>query len=146
MRKMIAAGLLAACCLAAAASASCGGGPGGKPAGEETVDGLVSDVNALAGELTNAVETAPDPSAGVDAAQARLDERRGALKERLARVRAGREFRESEDARNRLLECEVDTTDRVSKLRTRHLELWMKDANFKSRLDRLVAGYQDIFK
>lgn len=148
MRKMLAGRVALACCLCAAAAvaaASCGGARKARP-DELTVEGLVLDINLLADQLVKTVEAGPDPGAGVDNALRMLELNSAPVRERLAKVRASQQFRESEEARGKLLECEVDTTDRISKLRTRHLELWQRDASFKARLDRLVAGYQDIFK
>lgn len=138
--------LLAVCCGCVLAVGACGNAGPVVGVREDSVEALVKEINSFTDALIGKTESAADPAAGLDEAQTALDAGRGALKERLAKVKAGREFRESEEARGKLLECEVDNTDRVSKLRTRHLERWMKDAAFKSKLDKLVANYQDIFK
>ncbi len=141
--------LLVVGCACLASVVGCGG-KNGAPAGgapnDSSVESLVKEINSLTEEILTRIEKAKEPAAGLDEAQKRLDEGKAALRERIAKVKAGREFRESEEARGRLLECEVDNTDRISKLRTRYIDLWMKDAAFKSKLDKVVSDYQDLFK
>ena len=91
------------------------------------------------------IDSAQDPAAGADEAQAFLDARKGEVKARLDAARASREFQESAEARGRLLDAEVTNIDRVSSLRTRHIDRWMRDPAFKAKLDRLVSDYDALW-
>jgi hypothetical protein len=118
-------------------------GGGGKDAG--VIGGAVAEVNSFTDELLRKIDSAPDPAAGADEAQAFLDARKSEMKARLDAARASREFQESAEARGRLLDAEVTNVDRVSSLRTRHLDRWMRDPGFKSKLDRLVSDYDALW-
>ena len=148
---------LLSCALAlflSAAALGCRGGPasdggtnagagGGKDAG--VVGGAVAEVNSFTDELLRKIDSAQDPAAGADEAQAFLDARKGEVKARLDAARASREFQESAEARGRLLDAEVTNIDRVSSLRTRHIDRWMRDPGFKAKLDRLVSNYDALW-
>ena len=146
---------LVSCALAlwlSAAATGCGGGPasnGGANAGgvkdASGVGSAVAEVNSFTDELLRKIDSAQDPAAGADEAQAFLDARKSEVKARLDAARASREFQESAEARGRLLDAEVTNIDRVSSLRTRHIDRWMRDPAFKAKLDRLVADYDALW-
>ena len=150
MRKKLVSCALAL--LLSVVATGCGGGPaanggasagGGKDAG--TIGAAVAEVNSFTDELLRRIDSAQDPAAGADEAQAFLDARKTEVKARLDAARASQEFRESAEARGRLLDAEVTNIDRVSSLRTRHIDRWMRDAGFKSKLDRLVSDYDALW-
>lgn len=153
MRKNMLSCVLALLLLSAAAGCRTGPAPeGGAGAGAAgggaeagTVGGAVAEVNAFTDELLRKIDSAPDPAAGADEAQAFLDARGGEVKARLNAARASREFQESAEARGRLLDAEVTNIDRVSSLPRRHIDRWMRDAAFKSKLDRLVSAYDALW-
>jgi hypothetical protein len=116
---------------------------GGKDA--SGVGAAVAEVNAFTDELLKKIDSVPDPAAGADEAQAFLDARKVEVKARLDAARASREFQESAEARGRLLDAEVTNIDRVSSLRTRHIDRWMRDSGFKAKLDRLVSDYDALW-
>ena len=146
---------LVSCALAlwlSAAAAGCGGGPaanvganagGGKDA--SGVGAAIAEINSFTDELLRKIDSAQDPAAGADEAQAFLDARKSEVKARLDAARASREFQESAEARGRLLDAEVTNIDRVSSLRTRHIDRWMRDQQFKAKLDRLVSDYDALW-
>ena len=123
--------------------ANAGAGGGGQDAGG--VGGAVAEVNSFTDELLRKIDSASDPAAGADEAQAFLDARKSEVKARLDAARASREFQESAEARGRLLDAEVTNIDRVSSLHTRHLDRWMRDPGFKAKLDRLVSDYDALW-
>jgi hypothetical protein len=147
MRK-IAAPLLLLSLACALASAGCrgagtgtagGGEPGAADAGE-----VIKSLGAFTEELASKVETARDTKAGLADAQRLLDERRAALASSIAALRA--RVRSDASARARLLEAEVDNTERVHRLQVKYSDDSTRDPDLKARLDRLVADYDSIFK
>jgi len=110
------------------------------------VDSVVRDVNSFTDELARAVETAQEPRAGVDAAQKLLDERRPVLAARIAAVKAGPQLQGDAAARGRWLEAEVDNTNRVHGFESKLFDASMRDPELKSRLAKLVADYDSMFK
>jgi hypothetical protein len=141
--------LLPALLACAAILAGCnrtGAGGGGKPAAQGDVDAVIDKLNTFTTELTNAVESAPDAKAGVDAAQKLLDSRKSELAAAVAALRRDAGFRQDAAARRKWLEAEVDDTDRVSHLQVKYLDASMRDTDFKARLDKLVGDYNSMFK
>ena len=115
------------------------------PGAEANIEATLSDVNSFTEELLRKIESAPDPAAGLGAAQQFFESRRDELRAKIVAARRSREAVESAEAKGRLLENEVDNTARLSGLRTKYLER-MNDAAFKAKLDRLVEDYQDLFR
>jgi hypothetical protein len=148
MRKSLTQCLLALVCLAAAAGCKGGdGGTRGAGAGADPHDpaAVAAAADAFTDELLGMIDAATDPAAGLDEAQKLLDARAPELKAHIEAARAGEKFRESAEARAALLDSEVTNRDRVASLRKLHLERWMRDAAFKSKLDRLVADYDALW-
>ena len=150
MRRMAAPTLLLslACALAAA---GCGGGAGSKTAGggEAGAGDLGETVKALGAfteELASKVESAADTKAGLAEAQKLLDARRGELAASVSALRASPKVKADAAARGRLLEAEVDNTERVHRLQVRYADATTSDADLKARLDKLVSDYDSIFK
>jgi hypothetical protein len=146
MRKSLALPcVLALACLAALAGCGGAGGGGGANTGAGEIGATIAEVNSFTDELLKKIDSAADASTGADEAQAFLDSRGDELRARLEAAGKSREFQESAEARAKLLDSEVSNTDRVSGLRTRHIDRWMRDAAFKTKLDRLVAEYDALW-
>jgi hypothetical protein len=148
MRK-IAAPLLLLSLACALASAGCRGagtgaaGGGGEP-GSADAGEVIKSLGAFTEELASKVEMARDTKAGLADAQRLLDERRAALASSIAALRA--RVKSDAPARARLLEAEVDNTERVHRLQVKYSDDSTRDPDLKARLDRLVADYDSIFK
>jgi ABC-type transporter Mla subunit MlaD len=148
MRRIVAPLLplvLVACALA---SAGCRGAgtAGGNDSGGSDAGEVIKSLAAFTEELASKVETAEDTKAGLDAAQKLLDARKGELAARVASLRASPQVKSDAAARGRLLESEVDNTERVHRLQVKYSDASTRDADFKARLDKLVSDYDAIFK
>jgi hypothetical protein len=99
-------------------------------------------LNAFTQELLAKVEKAEDTKAGVAEAQVLLDARKGELAKRIAEARRGAQ---DAGAKGRWLEAEVDNTDRVHRLQLKYSDDAARDAELKTRLNRLVADYDALF-
>lgn len=139
--------LLVACALASAGCRVAGKGtadskePGGSDAGE-----VIKALGAFTEELASKVESAADTKAGLIEAQKLLDARKGELAARVTSLRASPQVKSDASARGRLLEAEVDNTERVHRLQVKYSDASTRDADFKARLDKLVSDYDSIFK
>jgi hypothetical protein len=147
MRRIAAPALLLslACALASAGCRGAGGGPQPGAGGGE-VGETVAALGAFTEELASKVEKAEDTKAGLAEAQKILDERRGALSARVAALRASPGLKSDAAARGRLLEAEVDDTERVHRLQVKYSDASTRDPDLKARLDKLVSDYDSIFK
>jgi len=143
--------LLSLACALAAAAAGCGGAgkdsAGGVGAsGANDVGEAVKSLGAFTEELASKVESAPDTKAGLADAQKLLDARRGELAASVSALRASPEVKSDASARGRLLEAEVDNTERVHRLQIKYADATTADPDLKARLDKLVSDYDSIFK
>ena len=112
------------------------GGPGGEAGPEASVKAL----DEFTDELLSKVEKAPDPKAGVAEAQSLLDARKGELAGRVALLKR------DAGAKSRLLEAEVDNTDRVHRLQLKYADAAARDAALKAGLERLIDDYDALYR
>ena len=137
--------LLLACGLALAGCR----GSSSRPAPGDAVEGVVVEdaaavfvpqLNSFTEQLLAKVERAADRKAGVAEAQALLDSRREDLATLIGALK-----REPQ-ARARLLEAEVDNTDRVHRLQIKYADEAARDAELKARLERFIGDYDALFR
>ena len=145
--RRLAAPLLIFSLACALASAGCGGsGAGVHDSGGKDVGETVKALGAFTEELTSKVESARDAKAGLEEAQKLLDARKGELTASVSALRASPRVKSDASARGRLLEAEVDNTERVHRLQIEYADSSARDPDFKARLDKLVSDYDSIFK
>jgi hypothetical protein len=108
-----------------------------------TVEELVKALNSFTNELLSKVESGADTKAGLAEAQALLDARKEGL---TARIRAFKQGAQYPAARGRLLEAEVDNTDRVHRLQLKYADAAAQDAELKARLERLINDYDALYR
>jgi hypothetical protein len=136
-----------ACALAAAGCGSAGDDAAGvKEAGVKNLGETVKALGAFTEELASKVEKAVDTKAGLADAQKLLDARGGELSASVSALRASPQVKADASARGRLLEAEVDNTERVHRLQVKYADATARDADLKARLDKLVSDYDSIFK
>ncbi len=117
---------------------------GGDRAGRaESADALAQTLNSFTDELLSKVEKAGDTKAGVAEAQALLDARKGDFAGRVAALKQGAR---DAGAKAKLLEAEVDNTDRVHRLQLQYADAAARDAELKARLERLIDDYDALFR
>ncbi|HEX8291764.1 MAG TPA: hypothetical protein VF570_08420 [Pyrinomonadaceae bacterium] len=124
-------------------SGGVGASAGGRGGGADAADALVKSLNSFTEELLSKVEKAGDAKAGVAEAQALLDARRGELASAIGALR-----RSGADPgwKAKMLEAEVDNTDRVHRLQLRYADEAARDAELKARLERLIGDYDALFR
>jgi hypothetical protein len=145
MRRRLASTLTALACGLALAGCSSGTNSNsvGSSANAGGADALVQTLNAFTDELLSKVEKAGDTKAGVAEAQALLDARKNDFAGRVAELKQG-----SRDAgaKAKLLEAEVDNTDRVHRLQLKYADAAARDAELKAGLERLIEDYDALFR
>ncbi|HZI18597.1 MAG TPA: hypothetical protein VEY09_08370 [Pyrinomonadaceae bacterium] len=147
MRPTFAVTLLVALACALALGACRGGGTarGGGDAAAHPEE-VLAEVNSFTAELMRKVETARDPSAGLEEAQQLLDARRDALAARISALKRSPSLRADDEARGRLLESEVENVRNVSTLRTKYMSEAMRDGQLRERIDRFVNSYASLWR
>ncbi len=145
--RRLAAPLLIFSLACALASAGCGGAGAGPSSPSSGAGGAeIEALGAFTEELTSKVESARDAKAGLEEAQKLLDARKAELTASVSALRASPKVKSDASARGRLLEAEVDNTERVHRLQVKYSEDSTRDPDFKARLDKLVSDYDSIFK
>ena len=143
----LACGLALAGCHRSYTSSNSGGigaGAGGVGAGSaEGPDAFVKSLNSFTDELLAKVESAADRKEGAAEAQALLDAREADFAGRVAALK-----RDAQDAgaKAKLLEAEVDNTDRVHRLQLRYAEEAARDPVLRAGLERFINDYDALFR
>ncbi|HWS86225.1 MAG TPA: hypothetical protein VN282_04650 [Pyrinomonadaceae bacterium] len=140
----LACGLALAGCRWSYTSSSSGGiGSGAGDVGvgsAEGADAALKSLNTFTDELLAKVEKAGEAKAGVAEAQALLDARKGDLAGLVGALKR------DPQSKARLLEAEVDNTDRVHRLQLKYADEAARDAELKAGLERLIADYDALFR
>lgn len=136
MHKKLAA-LLAACALCAALA-------GCKK--DAQIESVLADLHAFTQEIVKRVESAPNPSAGVDDAQRYFDSRKAEIEGKLQSIKGIRGFQVSEETQKKMTEQLTEDVMNVSKLQIRYISQSMRDPAFKAKLDKLIGDYQNLLK
>jgi hypothetical protein len=143
----LACGLALAGCSWSYTSSNSGGigaGAGGvRVGGAESADEAVKALNSFTEELLARVEKAEDTQAGVADAHGFLDARRVEVAGHIAALKRGAQ---DSGSKAKWLEAEVDNTDRVHRLQLKYADAAARDPVLKSRLERLIADYDALFR
>jgi Tfp pilus assembly protein PilP len=110
------------------------------------INSVIAELDTFTTELVKKVESAPNPSAGVDDAQKFLDSKKADLAAKIASLKDVRGFQVSEDTKKKMTASVVDDVKRVSGLQIKYIAVSMRDAAFKAKLEKLTRDYQGLYK
>jgi hypothetical protein len=111
---------------------------------DEEVKSALAALDSFTGDLVKKVKTAPNPSAGVNAAQTYLDANRGSLQEKLAGIKTLRGFQVSEETRKKLEAGFMNNATAVAGLQLDYVSQAALDKDFSARLEKLVNDYKNV--
>ena len=121
-----------------------GAGAGGvRAGGAESADEAAKALNSFTEELLARVERAADTKEGLADAHGFLDARKGEVAGHIAALKRGAQ---DSGSKAKWLEAEVDNTDRVHRLQLKYADQAARDPVLKSRLERLIADYDALFR
>lgn len=109
---------------------------------DQEVKAAMAELDGFSDALVNKVKTAPNPSAGVDAAQKYLEANRGPLQQKLASIKDLRGFQVSEETRRKLEACFINNATAVAGLQMDYVAQAAQDSDFNARLEKLVNDYK----
>lgn len=122
-------------------SGGIGAGAGGVGVGSaEEPDAFVKSLNSFTDDLLAKVEQAEDTKEGVAYAQAFLDARKSNLAGLVGALKT------DPKSKAKLLEAEVDNTDRVHRLQLKYADEAARDPELKAGLERLIDDYDALFR
>lgn len=111
---------------------------------DEEVKSALAALDGFTADLVKKVKAAPNPSAGVDAAQKYLDANRAGLQEKLAGIKTLRGFQVSEETRKKLEAGFMGNATTVAGLQLEYVSQAAMDKDFSARLEKLVNDYRDV--
>ncbi|SRR5258708_9386724 len=112
---------------------------------DKEVNAILMTVDSFTAELIGRIETAGNPSAGVDDAQKYLDSRRDELRGKMDALKRLRESQVSDAMKQKITSSLVDDASRVGDLEIKYVNQSMNDPAFKAKLDQLVKDYRALF-
>jgi hypothetical protein len=111
---------------------------------DEEVKSALAALDSFTGDLVTRVKKAPNPSAGVDAAQKYLDTNRADLQAKLAGIKTLRGFQVSEEMRKKLEAGFMSNATAVASLQLDYVGQAALDKDFSARLEKLVNDYKNV--
>jgi outer membrane murein-binding lipoprotein Lpp len=109
------------------------------------INAVLADFDSFTAELVKKVDAQPT-AAGVDAAQKYLDSRKEELKGKWDSIKGARGFQVSDETKKKMADSIVKNYTTVSGLQIKYMGKSMNDPAFKSKLDKLVKDYQDLYE
>ena len=105
---------------------------------------LAAEFDTFSNEIVKRVKSAPNPKAGVQAAQAYLDANKGRIREQLAALKTVKNFQLSEETRKKIESSFTNGATAVAGLQLEYVTQMATDAAFRSALEKLVQDYRDV--
>jgi outer membrane murein-binding lipoprotein Lpp len=110
------------------------------------VDSVLTELDTFTKELVAKIDTAPNPSAGVDAAQKFFDSRKADLQAKLGTLKGLRGFQVSDETKKKMMASMTENVMSVGKLKIKYMSSAMRDPALNAKLDKLNADYQSLLK
>ncbi len=113
---------------------------------DEQVSAALKDLDAFTSELVQKMDGAKNPADGVKDAQALLDRRKDTLKEKLDLIKSAGQQQVTVDVQRDIAETIKRDVSSVTALSTKYSGSSITDPTFKTKLDKLVSDYQELFR
>jgi hypothetical protein len=110
------------------------------------IDSVLTELDSFTAELVKRVESAPNPSAGVDDAQKFLDSKKAGLAAKLASLKNIRGYQVGAETKEKMTKSLVDDAKKVAGLQIKYIGVSLRDPIFKAKLDKLTSDYQSLFR
>ena len=110
------------------------------------VDSVLTELDTFTKEMVAKIDSAPNPSAGVDAAQKFLDSRKADLQAKLGTLKGLRGYQVSDETKKKMMESMTQNVMSVGKLKIKYMSSAMRDPALNAKLDKLNTDYQALLK
>jgi hypothetical protein len=111
---------------------------------DKEVLAFVSDFDTFSNEIVKQVKQAPNPSAGVDAAQKYLDDNRARIKTGLSSIKSVKNFQISEATKKTVEQSLTKDATAVASLQMDYVMQMATDTAFRKKIEKLVGDYRDV--
>jgi Tfp pilus assembly protein PilP len=109
------------------------------------INSAVAELHSFSEEIVNKIQSAPNPTAGVDEAQRLMDSRKAALKAKLQSLKEVRGFQVSEETKKKMTETITADAMKVAGLQLKYVGESVRNPAFKAKMDKLTKDYAEIF-
>ena len=109
------------------------------------VNAILATIDSFTTELVSRIETAGNPSTGLDEARKYFDSRKNEVTAKVDTLKRLRESQVSDATKQKITSSLVDDASRVGDLEIKYVSQSMSDPAFKAKLDKLVKDYQALF-
>ena len=109
------------------------------------VNAILATIDSFTTELVSRIETAGNPSTGLDEARKYFDSRKNEVTAKVDTLKRLRESQVSDATKQKITSSLVDDASRVGDLEIKYVGQSMNDPAFKAKLDKLVKNYQALF-
>ena len=109
------------------------------------VNAILATIDSFTTELVSRIETAGNPSTGLDEARKYFDSRKNEVAAKVDTLKRLRESQVSDATKQKITSSLVDDASRVGDLEIKYVSQSMNDPAFKAKLDKLVKDYQALF-
>jgi len=110
------------------------------------IETIVAELHSFSMELTKKVQSAPNPSAGIDEAQKLMDSRKADLQSKMKSLNGVRGYQVSKETQKRMTDTLSQDARSIAGLQIKYLSVSIRDPAFKEKLDKLIRDYTEIFK
>ena len=110
------------------------------------VESVLAEFDTFTKEMLAKIDSAPNPSAGADAAQAYMDSKKADMQAKLATLKGLRGFQVSDETQKKMLERMTENAMSVAKLKIKYMNFAMRDPALSAKFDKLNADYLTLLK
>src|SRR4030095_11914744 len=132
LRKIITCGLVLAC----VSFSGCNK--------DTEIGSVLQELDSFTTELVQKIDARQGTVEGIDAAQQFLDSKKSDLKKKMDVVREARGFQVSDTTKKTMTDSITRNMTNVASLQIKYVGRSMKDANYKSKIEKLVKDYRDL--
>ena len=110
------------------------------------IESHIAELHSFSQELTKKIQSAPNPTAGVDEAQKLMDSRKADLQSKMRSLKSIRGYQVSKETQQKMTETLSKDAMSVAGLQMKYLSVSLRDPAFKGKLDKLIRDYREIFQ
>ena len=110
------------------------------------INAVIAELHTFSEQLVAKVQSAPNPSVGVDEAQKLMDSRKADLQAKMNSLKGVRGYQVSKETQQKMSDTLTKDVMSVASLPAKYISVSMRDPAFKAKMDKLVKDYTEIFK
>ncbi len=110
------------------------------------VESVLADFDAFTKEMVGTIDSAPNPSAGADSAQAYMDSNKADMQAKLGTLKGLRGFQVSDETKKKMMERMTENAMTVAKLKLKYISQTMRDPALSAKFDKINADYMALIK